>query len=188
MLKQCDPFGAHRKTQVTCPSEDQLCLEQPVLSSMVHVRWPLIWRGPERTSSLLPNPVFSTEGISFPLCRRDSWATRFLCCPISSWVKASSSCRGKIGVLRLEKEQQLWGKMLAMCKADQGLFWRKNVLTQDFHEKKVTEEHGMQRPEAVHRSSSVSSFCQNEREGKYSKKSEYPISTFFQSEMHLLWK
>ncbi|EOB01144.1 cAMP response element-binding protein 5 [Anas platyrhynchos] len=78
----------------------------------------------------------------------------FSAAPFRPELRQAAVARGKIGVLRLEKEQQLWGKMLAMCKADQGLFWRKNVLTQDFHEKKVTEEHGMQRPEAVHRSNS----------------------------------
>lgn len=90
---------------VISPSNDQLGLERFVLSSMVHVRWPLKWQGPDRASSLLPSPIFSAEGISLLLCREGSWATGFLCSPIRSRVKSSSSCWG----LRWAScEQWLW--------------------------------------------------------------------------------
>jgi len=88
------PFGAHIKMLVISPSNDKLGLEPCVVSNMVHVRWPLEWQGPDRASCLLPSPVFSTEGISLPLCREDSWAPGFLCSPIRSQVKSSSSCQG----------------------------------------------------------------------------------------------
>lgn len=72
-----------------------------MLSSMVYVRWTLKRRGPDRVSCLLPSPIFSTEGISLPLCREKTVGPQgFPAAPSHPALNQVAVAVGKVGILR----------------------------------------------------------------------------------------
>lgn len=123
-------------------------------------------------------PYLAQRGFPCRCAEKTVGPQGFSAAPSDSELNHIAVARGKVGILRAAA---LEGSSSVLC-------WRKKNIHRRLSHKEIHWK--IQRPESVHsyRSNFVTSFSQNERGGKYVKKSKYSFSTFFQTEIHLLWK